>query len=669
MSLTRGAEAMVNGGSTRVLLLEDSAIDADLIVHHLRKLPGKLLIKRVARRGEYERAIAADRYNIVLSDYSLGDFDGLEALDIAKARAPLTPFIFISGVLGEQFATEALRAGATDYVTKRDIERVTAVVGRALKEADERRAHQRAVQALRESEARFRVTADSTPALIWSVGIDGRIDFANTRFESEHGLAREKLLDQGWLSIIAEEDQAEFARAFETAFTQRDAFRREVRVRDRLGLTRWLRCEANPRIDDSGNFLGYTGCGVDITDSKLAREQLEELVQRRTRELREKDEALRQSQKMELIGQLTGGIAHDFNNMLAGIMGSAELLKRRLRDGRYGECDRYIEALLASANRAASLTHRLLAFSRRQTLDISSIDTNATIRSLHDLLARTLGAEITLDLQLSPELWLAASDAHQLESALLNLAINARDAMPEGGRLTIATRNLPATEGVADGTGGEVGGHVELRVSDTGVGMTRETRERAFEPFYTTKPIGQGTGLGLSMIYGFVTQTGGTVRIESCPGEGTSVILQLPRGDHLDEGQKASVVRQVDPPTSRRTILIVEDEPIVRVLLVDYLQELGYDVIEASDAQSAMPVIESPRSVDLLLTDVGLPGVNGRQLADMARQHRPTLPILFATGYAQGADSKTGFLGPGMDMVGKPFALDVLGRKLGEILS
>ncbi|AYG07961.1 response regulator [Pseudomonas fluorescens] len=413
---------------------------------------------------------------------------------------------------------------------------------------------------------------------------------------------------------------------------------------------------------------------IDLSQSELrlqsTLETLEQQVEERTAQLRSNEEALRQSQKMEAVGQLTGGIAHDFNNMLTGIIGSLELLRRRLARGRLDDLDSLIDLGVTSANRAAGLTHRLLAFSRRQSLDSKPVEINQLVTSMGELLQRSLNESIVLDMQLSGQLWTAEADPNQLESALLNLALNARDAMPDGGRLVVETRNrhLDNVFTAAYGTL-TPGDYVELSVSDTGCGMPENVISRAFDPFFTTKPIGQGTGLGLSMIYGFARQSHGHVILHSEVGKGTTVSLFLPRC--VGEVTVDAPLDATLPPFANagETVLIVEDDPAVRVLVSQVLSELGYAFVEAADADSALPIIESSQRIDLLISDVGLPGMNGRQLAEIGRQIRPDLKVLFITGYAEHAAVRGGFLDPGMQLITKPFTFDLLTAKVREMIA
>ena len=397
---------------------------------------------------------------------------------------------------------------------------------------------------------------------------------------------------------------------------------------------------------------------------------LEARVEARTAELRAAEDALRQSQKMEAIGQLTGGIAHDFNNLLQGITGSLDLVQRRIGQGRLGDLDRFISGAIGSANRAAALTHRLLAFSRRQPLDPRPVRINPLIGSMEELLRRTLGERIDLNLGLADGLWLTRCDANQLESAILNLAINARDAMPAGGRLVIETRNRHIGEAEAAAHADRpAGDHVDISVVDTGTGMDAETIARAFEPFFTTKPMGQGTGLGLSMIYGFARQSGGYAWIDSAVGRGTTVHLCLPRFDGEADAEDASGEAAKDAAVETgETVLVIEDEPVVRNLVVEVLEDLGYRAIEAVDGPSGLEIVQSAQRIDLLITDVGLPGLNGRQVADAARALRPDLKVLFMTGYAENAALVFGALDTGMTVITKPFTMDALATRVREII-
>src|SRR5216683_42566 len=426
----------------------------------------------------------------------------------------------------------------------------------------------------------------------------------------------------------------------------------EGRFRHKDGSYRWLSWTGVPDQDH------IYAVARDITAEKAAAERLKAT-----------EEALLQSQKMEAVGQLTGGIAHDFNNLLTGIVGSLDLLQTRLNQGRTENVARYINAAMTSANRAAALTHRLLAFARRQPLIPKSVDANQLVVSLEDLLRRTIGETIDLKIAAADDLWLTLCDPNQLESALLNLAINARDAMPDGGKLTISTANARIDSLAADIPALLPGDYIRIEVTDTGVGMSAEVAARAFDPFFTTKPIGQGTGLGLSMIYGFARQSNGHATIDSKIGQGTSIKLYLPRHHGDITASRASAAKAAEHAATGETVLVVEDEPVVRGVILEMLHEEGYRTLEAVDGPSGLRVLRTNGRIDLLITDVGLPGMNGRQLADQARETRPGLKILFVTGYAESVAISDAFLQPGMEMITKPFDLDHLSRRIRAMIS
>ncbi|WP_380877095.1 PAS domain S-box protein [Sphingomonas sp. DBB INV C78] len=419
--------------------------------------------------------------------------------------------------------------------------------------------------------------------------------------------------------------------------------------------------------DGSYRMLSWTSVLIDGLIYGVARDITAE--REAARVLAETEAALHQAQKMEIVGQLTGGIAHDFNNLLQGITGSLDIVRRRLADGRAADAERFLQGAAESADRASALTHRLLAFARRQPLDPRATDANRLIDSMRSLLEQTLGERIRLDYRLDPDLWGTRCDPNQLESALLNLAINGRDAMPEGGTLTIVSGNV-AEDGERRALPPDLapGDYVRVSVVDTGGGMDTDVMARAFEPFFTTKPSGQGTGLGLSMIYGFARQSCGKAVIHSGTGLGTTVTLFLPRHD----GEVADTPTEEAQPEAAvgkgETVLVVEDEPVVRALIVELLDELGYHSIAAEDGAPGLEILRSDQAVALLITDIGLPGMNGQELAEQARRLRPELPILFMTGYADAAARPEGFLSEGMALITKPFGGAMLASRIGAML-
>lgn len=451
---------------------------------------------------------------------------------------------------------------------------------------------------------------------------------------------------------------------------------RDFTVEFRLGRNapeQWLVCKGKVFRDAAGKPSYVTGTCVDITARKYAEKALYELnetlearVAAEVAERTRMEHTLHQAQKMEAVGQLTGGIAHDFNNLLTGVIGSLELMQRRHRAGHSMYDERYINAAVTSAHRAAALTQRLLAFSRRQTLELKPIEVNQLVASLEDLLHRTTRENISITTHLAAGLPLVSMDASQLESALLNLVINARDAMPDGGTIAITTASVHFTSAEGQALQLLEGDYVMLDVTDTGVGMTPDVLTKVFEPFYTTKPVGQGTGLGLSMVYGSMRQAKGAVQILSQPGAGTSVKLYMP-GLGSDVGVSKSEENTQAPLGEGEIVLVVEDEAVVRSLIVEVLGELGYRAHEAADAQEAIPILESKQRIDLMICDVGLPGMNGRQLADLGQLRRPGLKVLLATGYAEGSNVR-GYLASNMEIITKPFAIDTLANKISEML-
>ena len=505
---------------------------------------------------------------------------------------------------------------------------------------------------LASSMARFRTLFENAPAAIFlvRVGPGDRAVFeaVNAATEQFTGRSGTELIG-GDVSAATRADDPLLARCLECAATGRPV-RYEMNV-DVKGEPRTAETVLAPLSIESGDVRRLIGISHEITAQRRAEDQL------------------RQAQKMEAIGQLTGGIAHDFNNLLTGIIGSLALMQKRLAAGRTDTIERYAGLAMTSANRAAALTHRLLAFSRRQPLDAKPVDLNKLVASMDELLRRTIGESTVLRTVETQALWLTLCDPHQLENALLNLAINGRDAMPEGGRLTIETANAILDNAyVAHEPGLEPGPYVVMSVTDTGLGMPPDVVARAFDPFFTTKPLGQGTGLGLSMIYGFVRQSGGHIKIYSEPGQGTSVKIFLPRF----AGEDAEAVVEQPEVTPRaedgETVLVVEDDATVRDLVLEVLRDLGYTALEEPDGLAGLLVLQSHRRIDLLVTDVGLPGMNGRQLAEQARLLRPDLKVLFITGYAENAAFGNGHLDPGMQMMTKPFAVDVLGKRIRTML-
>ncbi len=527
---------------------------------------------------------------------------------------------------------------------------------KALQDANERLAARIAEQAKAElTRNRLSAIFDTSQHLMGLLNVEGEVWEANPASLKILGVALadvrgKKLWDCPWFTGtpgMPGQVQADISRA-----AAGETIRREISIALPSGL-RLFDFSLRPARDAEGKIFAIMPEALDITHSRAA------------------EERLRQAQKMEAVGQLSGGLAHDFNNLLTGISGSLDLLNTRIAQGRAAEAGRYITAAQTSATRAAALTHRLLAFSRRQTLDSKPVQPNTLIAGMEGQIRSDIGPEIQLRTRLAEDLWDILCDARQLENAILNLCLNARDAMPDGGTLTVETANVMLDERQARARDMLPGPYAGIFVTDTGIGMNSEVASRAFDPFYTTKPIGLGTGLGLSMIYGFTQQSGGQVRIHSTEGMGTTMRLFLPRyatGESISQ-PSSEPARFAALEKTGATALVVDDEPAVRMLVVEVLEELGLKTLEAAEGASGLKILQSGAQIDVLITDVGLPGgMNGRQMADAARQHRPGLKVLFITGYAETAVVGNGSLEHGMEVMTKPFQLDHLAARVQALL-
>lgn len=515
-----------------------------------------------------------------------------------------------------------------------------------------------AEETLKQSEQQFRLLVQGvTDYAIYMLSPEGRVSNWNQGAQRIKGYLPEEIIGQHFSIFYTPEDRelGEPQRSLEIA-TREGRFENKS-WRMRKDGTRFL---AHVVVDairgDTGILLGFAKITRDITEAHQSRQALE-----KTRE------ALFQAQKMQAIGQLSGGIAHDFNNLLTVILGNLEIVQKRM--GADPKISRLLENATQGALRGVSLTQRMLAFARRQELKTESVDIAQLVQGITGLLRSSLGPGIRIETRFPDDLQPVLADNNQLELALLNLATNARDAMPDGGKLVVETSNQVLHRDFTEAYSNlEPGDYVMLSVTDNGCGMPQSVMSRAFDPFFTTKPIGQGTGLGLSMIYGFSKQSRGHVSIDSEIDQGTTVNLYLPRfrGEELVVDD-ANVEHSPDA-LDGETVLIVEDDPAVRVLVCAVLSELGYAYVEAGDADTALPILNSTQRIDLLVSDVGLPGMNGRQLAEVGRQYRPGLKVLFITGYAEHAAVRGGFLDSGMQMITKPFTFDLLTAKVREMI-
>ncbi|MCQ8278601.1 PAS domain S-box protein [Acetobacteraceae bacterium KSS8] len=582
--------------------------------------------------------------------------DGAAALAAAQIRGVLSVPLIDTG------AIRAIVFAHTDDVhawTQEEISFARAVADRTWAAIEQARAENELLRINQGLEAEVSERTRERDG-IWTVSRDllGVADQAGVwlnvspAWTEQLGWPSSEIVGHGFGRVAHPDDSAHVAAEIARIAAQRESGSFEARFRTASGDFRalsWVVVPAENRLYCSAR---------DVTEARQAAISLARTEQ-----------ALRQSQKMEAVGQLTGGLAHDFNNLLTGISGALELLGTRVAQGRYNDVDRYVQAAQGAARRAAALTHRLLAFSRQQTLDPKPTDTTRLVADMEELIRRTIGPEIELTVNAAPGTWAVLVDPNQLENAVLNLCLNARDAMPDGGRLCIEMTNLVLASQAARDRDMQPGEYVSLCVADTGTGMRPDVIAKAFDPFFTTKPLGQGTGLGLSMIYGFARQSGGQIRIQSKEGVGTRMHLLLPR--------HAGAVGDVDAESARgdapraaagETVLIVDDEPTIRMLIVEVLEELDYAAVEAQDGSAGLAVLQSGARIDLLVTDVGLPGgMNGRQMADIARRSRPGLKVLFITGYAENAVVGNGDLEPGMHVMTKPFAMDVLASRIKEL--
>lgn len=523
----------------------------------------------------------------------------------------------------------------------------------------------------------LRTFSAAVPGVVYAKDLHGRMLVANHGATRLIGKSPDFYLGKTDLEYLDDEEQARAIMATDRRIMDSglsEQVEESVSLADGSAAV-WLSTK-EPLLNDRGEVIGLIGTSVDVTGRKQAEAAINELNQTLEQRIRvainereDIEKALRNAQKMEAVGQLTGGIAHDFNNILAGLSGSLELIQARLAQGRAGEVDKYLGVALASVKRAASLTHRLLAFSRRQTLSPRPTDVNALIVGMQALIARAVGPAVQVEVGEMSHLWTSLIDPVQLENSLLNLCLNARDSMPGGGRITIESANewLDKTDGLDHEI--EPGEYLCIAVSDTGSGMSAATVAKAFEPFFTTKPMGAGTGLGLSMVYGFARQSGGGIKIFSQEGVGTTVRLYLPRHVGVAPGILYADVSPEPAQKSQQTVLIVDDEPAIRLLVAEVLNSLGYVAIEAVDGMEGLRVLQSEVRIDLLITDVGLPGgMNGRQMADAGRNYRPELPVLFITGYAAHSVLDKSCLEPLTQVLTKPFELKALSSRITELI-
>jgi len=638
------------GEPLRILLVEDIAADAELMLRELRRAGLSCESVRVQNERQLLDALRDFAPDIVLSDHAVPAFSGRDALRIVERESPVTPFIVVTGSLDEETAAEYIKAGAVDYVVKHRLHRLGHAVRRAL---ELRRALEEAAAAsaaLVRSEQRFRKLVEHSSDVITLLDARGHIVYSTQALKPTLGYEQGELVGHDVFTIVHPDDRPQAEALFRALFASAEAVvRGELRVRHKAGTWRDLEIAGSNHLDDpivEAIVINYH----DVTDRRRA------------------EAALRQAQKVEAIGRLAGGIAHDFNNLLTAILGSIDLLLEMLPPDHPGR-EEGGEARKA-ALRAADLTRQLLAFSRQQLLAPRVLDLNAVVADMERLLRRLLGEDIELRTVLAAELDSVRADPGQLEQVIVNLAVNARDAMPKGGQLTIETANTTTDESYA-ATHAVVppGRYVLLTVSDNGVGMDLETQTRIFEPFFTTKERGQGTGLGLATVYGIVKQSGGYIWVYSELDHGTTFKVYLPRVSAPVEPAIAAPAAAGASPLGTETILVVEDQEEVRNLIRRMLQARGYRVLVAASGQEALPLADARRgAIDLLVTDVVMPGMGGRELALLLGPTHPQMRVLYLSGYTDKSIVHRGLLEPGLAFLQKPFSADVLARKVREVL-
>lgn len=778
-------------GAIRILHLEDDPLDAGMVGDYLEAAGLDCRITRVQERGDFAAALEAGDLDIVLADHQLPNFDGVAALALAREKAPEVPFVFVSGAFGEELAVEALRHGATDYVVKQRLERLPAVVRRALAERAERAERLRAEAALRDSEALLRATfdnagvgmvlmdgdgivgranatfcgivgrqtyrlagrsfvalihpddteavrgalaalhrpsgpvvlearglcpngrviwlritlsaigerqqilavvedvtahvtaqralatseelfrtlADNIHQFAWMADASGWIYWYNERWFDYTGTTLETMQGWGWRAVHHPDHLERVTEKFRASLAAGTEWEDTFPLRSRDGEYRWFLSRAVPIRDRDDRIVRWFGTNTDITAQRAADEavrRLNETLEQRVVDAIAEREAilakLEETQRLETIGQLTGGFAHDFNNLLTPIIGNLDLLRRRV--GEEERLQRLVGSAMQGAERAKTLVQRLLAFARRQVLEPRPVDVAALVGEASDFVLRSLGPDVSLVIEAPDGLPAARVDPTQLELALLNLAVNARDAMPSGGTLTVALDRR--TIGPDDHDGVRPGDYVRIAVTDTGTGMDAETLAHAIEPFYSTKEIGKGTGLGLSMVHGLAAQSGGALVLSSRPGAGTRAEIWLPVASEQAElrhaARRAAVVAAASRPVF---ILLVDDEPLVRATTVAMLSDLGHRVLEAGSGAQALDLLGAGESPDLVITDYLMPAMTGAELAREIRARKPGLPILLATGYASLAGNVT----TDLPLLPKPFEQAELAATVDRLIA
>ena len=653
-----------------IIHLEDDPNDVVLVRETLVHDGVAAEMHCVSDRDGFVAALERGDADLVISDFSLPQFDGLTALQLTRKLAPDTPFILVSGTIGEDAAVESLRSGATDYLLKTRLHRLAPAVLRAVEEHEARRGRRDVDRALEHERKFLRALLESLDSGVLACDHQGRLTLFNRAFRELHGwpgdaaptgewARRRKLLGPDGKTPLAPE-QFPLARALRGEQLRHV----EVGIAREDGTTRTVVASGQPIVDDAGVKLGAVVALLDVTDRKLLERQL------------------RQGQRMEAMGRLAAGVAHDFNNLLTVINGYCHLARARYSDGDPSAQD--LDEIARAGERATELTRQLLAFSRQQMLEPRLIDLNGVVGKMERMLRRLIGADIELVFRPGEEIAKVSADAGQMEQVLLNLIVNARDAMSQGGVVTVETANMDVDDSGCNVPAGSLGpgrgplsrtpevpagAYVTLTVTDTGCGMDAETVSRIFEPFYTTKEVGRGTGLGLSTVHGIVSQSGGHVAVHSEPGLGARFRVYLPHAERAaDEAE--SQAPSLSPARGTESILVVDDDQVLLRLVSEILTLQGYSVLRAGSGQEALSLLEDPdQTIDCMVTDVVMPGLSGREVAHRISGTRAGLPIVFMSGYL-GEDSQAlgSLLGSRVAFIQKPFNPDLLLAKLRDVL-
>src|SRR6266850_884354 len=632
----------------KVLVVEDSEDDLQLLLRELKGGGYVVQYQRVELAEDMSRLLKEESWDLVISDYSMPRFNAVQALETLKASGLDLPFIIVSGTIGEDMAVSAMRAGAHDYLLKGKLKKLIPVIQRELREAQEREGRRRADEALRQTEERYRDLVENARDIIYEHDLEGNYTSSNKAGEQITGYSSAEALQLNVAQIVAPEylEKAKEMVRRKLAGESVTAYELELIAKD--GRHIWV--EVNTRlVFHNGTPIGVQGIARDVTERKLLAEQL------------------RQSQKLEAVGQLAGGVAHDFNNLLTVIGGYTEILLHRLPPND-PQC-RNLNEIKAASDRAASLTRQLLAFSRKQVLQPRVFALNKVVADLEKMLRRMIGEDIEFRTNLRAGIGNVKADPGQIEQVIMNLVVNARDAMPSGGKLTIETNDVELDENYAGQHVSAIPGpYVLLAVSDTGTGIDERTRKHIFEPFFTTKESGKGTGLGLSMVYGIVKQSGGNIWVYSEAGKGTTFKIYLPRVREPAEDFKQAATA-IHLPKATETILLVEDAEMVRDLAKEVLETSGYCVLAAANGREGLLICEQSRQpIHLLLTDVVMPEMSGPELVSRLVPLYPQIRVLYMSGYTEDTIVHHGVLQEGINFIEKPFTPDSLALKVREVL-